>query len=59
MAETLQAKKTVLSGIQPTSRLTLGNYLGARLALSKGSRITKPIILLVLLLLFLKLLGIL
>ena len=22
-------KKTVLSGIQPTSRLTLGNYLGA------------------------------
>ena len=27
--ETVQKKKTVLSGIQPTSGLTLGNYLGA------------------------------
>lgn len=27
--ETVQQKKTVLSGIQPTSALTLGNYLGA------------------------------
>ena len=35
-----------------------GNYLGARLALRQGSRITKPVILLVLLLLFLKIMGI-
>ncbi|MEG1524116.1 MAG: tryptophan--tRNA ligase [Clostridia bacterium] len=27
--ETIEKKKTVLSGIQPTSGLTLGNYLGA------------------------------
>jgi len=36
-----------------------GNYLGARLALKQGSRVTKPVILLVLVLLFLKILGIL
>lgn len=35
-----------------------GNYLGARLALTKGSRITRPVILLVLGLLFLKILGV-
>jgi len=29
MAEAIEKRKTVLSGIQPTSRLTLGNYLGA------------------------------
>ena len=27
--EAVQNRKTVLSGIQPTSALTLGNYLGA------------------------------
>ena len=36
-----------------------GNYLGAGLAMSKGSKITRPIIVLVLGLLFLKVLGIL
>lgn len=36
-----------------------GNYLGAKLALNKGSRVTKPVILLVLALLLLKVLGIL
>jgi len=36
-----------------------GNYLGAGLAVSKGSRITRPIIILVLGLLFLKILGVL
>lgn len=36
-----------------------GNYVGSGLALSKGSRITRPVILLVLLLLLLKALGIL
>ena len=35
-----------------------GNYLGAGLAVSKGSAITRPIIILVLGLLFLKILGI-
>lgn len=36
-----------------------GNYVGSGLAMTKGSRITKPVILLVLALLFLKVLGIL
>lgn len=35
-----------------------GNYLGASLALTKGSRITRPVILVVLALLFLKILGV-
>ena len=35
-----------------------GNYIGAGLAATKGSRITRPIIILVLCLLFLKILGI-
>ena len=36
-----------------------GNYVGAGLALTKGSKITRPVIILVLGLLFLKVLGIL
>ena len=36
----------------------VGNYVGANLALSKGSRITRPVIVFVLILLFLKVLGI-
>ena len=36
-----------------------GNYVGAGLAMTKGSRITRPVIILVLVLLFLKVLGIL
>lgn len=36
-----------------------GNYVGAGLAMTRGSRITRPVILLVLVLLFLKVLGIL
>ena len=35
-----------------------GNYVGAGLAITKGSRITRPVIILVLALLFLKILGI-
>ncbi len=35
-----------------------GNYLGAGLAMTKGSKITRPVIILVLILLFLKVLGI-
>lgn len=55
----LNGQVELLLGIAAAACNMLGNYLGARLALSKGSRITKPIILLVLVLLFLKLLGIL
>lgn len=36
-----------------------GNYVGANLALTRGSRVTRPVIILVLVLLFLKVLGIL
>ena len=36
-----------------------GNYVGAGLAMTKGSKITRPVIVLVLMLLFLKILGIL
>ena len=36
-----------------------GNYVGSGLAMSKGSRITRPVIILVLILLFLKVVGIL
>ena len=36
-----------------------GNYLGANLALTRGSRITRPVIIFVLVLLFLKVLGVL
>ena len=35
-----------------------GNYLGANLALTRGSRITRPVIIFVLVLLFLKVLGV-
>ena len=35
-----------------------GGYLGAGLAMSKGSKITRPVIFIVLILLFLKILGI-
>ena len=48
-----------LLGIAAAACNMAGNYLGARLALKQGSRITKPVILLVLVLLFVKVLGIL
>lgn len=46
-------------GIAAAACNMAGNYLGASLALTKGSRITRPVIILVLGLLFLKVLGIL
>ena len=52
------AKKVMLSGIQPSGDLHLGNYLGAGLAIKAGSKITRPIILFVLVLLLLKVLGV-
>lgn len=48
-----------LLGLAAAACNMAGNYLGAGLALTKGSRITRPVIILVLLLLFLKALGIL
>lgn len=48
-----------LLGLAGAACNMLGGYLGAGLAISKGSRITRPVILLVLALLFLKVLGIL
>lgn len=49
----------VLLGLAAAVCNMAGNYLGAGLALTKGSRITRPVIILVLALLFLKVLGIL
>ena len=50
-----EQKKRIFSGVQPSGKLTLGNYLGAGLVMSKGSRIVRPLILLVLALLLVKL----
>ena len=49
----------ILLGLAAAVCNMAGNYLGAGLAMSKGSKITRPIIVLVLGLLFLKVLGIL
>ena len=46
-------------GIAAAACNMAGNYLGAGLALSRGSRITRPVIIMVLVLLFLKVLGVL
>lgn len=48
----------VLLGLAAAVCNMAGNYLGAKLALTKGSKITRPVIILVLGLLFLKILGI-
>lgn len=55
----LNGQVVFLLGIAAAACNMAGNYLGAKLALNKGSRITKPVILLVLALLFLRILGIL
>lgn len=47
-----------LLGLAAAACNMAGNYLGASLALTKGSKITRPVIILVLGLLFLKVLGI-
>ena len=47
-----------LLGIAAAVCNMVGGYLGAGLAISKGSRITRPVIILVLVLLLLKVLGI-
>lgn len=54
----LNGQVVFLLGIAAAVCNMAGNYVGANLALSKGSRITRPVIILVLGLLFLKILGI-
>lgn len=54
----LNGQVVFLLGLAAAACNMAGNYLGANLALSQGSRITRPVILLVLFLLFLKVLGI-
>lgn len=55
----LNGQVIFLLGIAAALCNMAGNYVGANLALSKGSRITRPVIILVLGLLFLKVMGIL
>ena len=53
------AQSAALLGIAAALCNMAGNYVGSGLAMKKGSRITRPVIILVLVLLFLKVLGIL
>ena len=55
----LSGQAVVLLGLAAAVCNMAGNYIGANLALTRGSKITRPVILLVLGLLFLKVLGIL
>lgn len=54
----LNGQPVILLGLAAAACNMAGNYVGASLALTKGSKITRPVILLVLGLLFLKVLGI-
>jgi len=54
----LSGQTVILLGLTAAACNMAGNYIGASLALTKGSKITRPVILLVLALLFLKVLGI-
>ena len=54
----LNGQPVILLGLAAAACNMAGNYVGASLALTKGSNITRPVILLVLGLLFLKVLGI-
>ena len=54
----LSGQTVIVLGLAAAACNMAGNYVGAGLALTKGSRITRPVILLVLGLLFLKVLGI-
>ena len=54
MSEQSERKRIILSGIQPTGTFTLGNYIGAGLVVKNGSRIVRPIIAVVLSILFAK-----
>ena len=54
----MNGQAVILLGLAAAVCNMAGNYVGANLALTKGSKITRPVILLVLALLFLKILGI-
>ena len=54
----LNGQAIILLGLAAAACNMVGNYVGAGLAMTKGSKITRPVILLVLVLLFLKVLGI-
>ena len=54
----LNGQAVIALGLAAAACNMAGNYVGANLALTKGSKITRPVILLVLGLLFLKILGI-
>ena len=53
----LNGQAVILLGLAAAACNMAGNYVGAGLAMTKGSKITRPVILLVLVLLFLKVLG--
>lgn len=55
----LNGQAVILLGLAAAVCNMAGNYVGASLALTRGSKITRPVIVLVLALLFLKVLGIL
>lgn len=54
----LNGQVIFLLGLAAAACNMAGNYMGASLALSKGSRVTRPVIIFVLILLFLKVLGV-
>lgn len=54
----MNGQTILLLGLAAAACNMAGNYLGSSLALKQGSKITRPIIVLVLILLFLKVLGI-
>ena len=55
----MNGQAIVLLGLAAAACNMAGNYIGSSLALKQGSKITRPVIVLVLILLFLKVLGIL
>ncbi len=55
----MSGQVVVILGLAAAACNMAGNYVGASLALTKGSKITRPVIILVLGLLFLKVLGVL
>lgn len=55
----MNGQALILLGLVAAACNMAGNYIGSGLALAKGSRITRPVIIFVLILLFLKILGIL
>ena len=55
----MNGQAVILLGLAAAVCNMAGNYVGAGLALKQGSKVTRPVIVLVLALLFLKILGIL